>query len=135
MTAFTTIEIDEFKITGIAVRTTNENGQSQKDIGSLWGKFFSENIGGQIPDKETNDIYCIYTDYKSDFNGEYTTIIGCRVHSFDNLRDGFISKTIPASKYQVYKSTGELPLTLIFTDLKLKTRKMQKLKLMYQLNK
>ena len=34
----------EFHIIGIAIRTTNENGQSQKDIGELWQKFSGSNI-------------------------------------------------------------------------------------------
>lgn len=96
-----TVEIDEFKIIGIAIRTTNQNGQSQNDIGNLWGKFMGQNIMEQIPNKEANDVYCIYTDYETDFNGPYTTIIGCRVNLFGNIPEGFISKTILTTKYQV----------------------------------
>ncbi|HZV12359.1 MAG TPA: effector binding domain-containing protein, partial [Candidatus Kapabacteria bacterium] len=36
---FDLITLDEFNIIGISVRTTNQNGQSQKDIGELWEKF------------------------------------------------------------------------------------------------
>lgn len=45
---------------GIGVRTTNENGQSAKDIGALWNKFMSEGILDKIPNKIDNTIYSIY---------------------------------------------------------------------------
>jgi predicted transcriptional regulator YdeE len=109
MTKFTDIEIDEFKIVGIAVRTTNRNGQSQNDIGDLWGMFIEQNLIDQIPNKLTNDVYCVYTDYESDFNGPYTTIIGCKVNSIDEIPAKFIGRTIPKTKYQVYKSIGRFP--------------------------
>ncbi|MFK8301900.1 hypothetical protein ACI75Y_03225 [Capnocytophaga stomatis] len=32
----------EFKIIGIAVRTTNANGQATTDLGKLWGQFMSD---------------------------------------------------------------------------------------------
>jgi predicted transcriptional regulator YdeE len=57
----------------------------------------------------------VYTDYESDFNGPYTTIIGCKVSSLKDIPNGLIGKTIPDSKYQVYKSTGKLSISLAKT--------------------
>ena len=110
-----TIEINEFKVIGISVRTTNKNGQSQNDIGNLWDKFMGQNLIEQIANKNSNDIYCIYTNYDSDFNGLYTTILGCKVNSFDNIPQGFGSWTIPKTKYQVYQSAGKLPDSIVKT--------------------
>ncbi len=107
-----TIEIEEFNIIGITVRTTNANNQSYKDIGELFGKFMNHNISGKIPNKLTEDVYCIYTEYESDFNGPYTTIIGCKVSSLTGIPDGLTGRTIPGSKYLVYKSTGKLSISL-----------------------
>ena len=104
--------LDSFYVIGISVRTTNANGKSLKDIGELFGRFMSENLIQKISNKLNSDIYCIYTEYESDFNAPYTTLIGCRVSSIEDIPEGFISKIIPASKYQVYKSTGNLSETL-----------------------
>lgn len=71
--------IEKFSVIGISVRTTNENGQSAKDIEALWGKFWGEEIQNQIPNKINDDIYAVYTDYETDFNGPYTLIIGLTV--------------------------------------------------------
>jgi predicted transcriptional regulator YdeE len=107
-----TTELKEFKIIGISVRTSNTNNQALKDIGELFGKFMGQNISEMIPNKLTDDIYCVYTEYESDFKGPYTTIIGCKVSSLNDIPAGFIGRTIPESRYQVYKSTGKLSISL-----------------------
>ncbi len=115
MTKVMTLEIEEFKVIGISVSTINKNRQSQNDIGNLWDKFMGQNLIEQIPNKLTHEIYCIYTDYENDFNGRYTTIIGCKVNSFENIPNGLIALTIPTTKYQVYKSIGKLPECVVMT--------------------
>ena len=37
-------QIDSFKIIGISTETTKKNEASVKDLGKLWGRFYSENI-------------------------------------------------------------------------------------------
>lgn len=103
------ITLETFFIVGIAVRTTNKNGYSQEDIGNLWTRFISHDIRELIPNKLSYDIYCVYTDYESDFMGEYTTIIGCKVSSIENLHEGLIAKEIAASDYRLYCSQGKIP--------------------------
>jgi len=115
MANFISEGIDAFDIIGISVRTTNKDERSQKDIGELWARFMSEGVMEKIPGKESADIYCVYTDYETDFNGAYTTIIGCRVNTLEMIPEGMDGKTIPSSKYQVYKSSGEMPKALMET--------------------
>jgi predicted transcriptional regulator YdeE len=115
MANFISENIDAFDIIGISVRTTNKDARSQKDIGDLWSRFMSEGAMEKIPGKESADIYCVYTDYESDFNGAYTTIIGCRVNALEMIPEGMAGKTIPSSKYQVYLSSGEMPKALMET--------------------
>lgn len=102
------IKLDSFTIVGISVRTSNKDGRGMKDIGELFNRFFSEQIISLIPNKVSDEFYCMYTDYESDFTGEYTTILGCKVSSTDNIPEGLISKEVPASKYHIYEATGEV---------------------------
>ena len=97
-----------FKIIGISVRTSNEDGRAKKDIGTLFASFLSLLMPEQIPGRLSPDIYCIYTEYESDFNGPYTCIVGCRVDSLENIPDGFVGIYIAESAYRVYKSVGNL---------------------------
>lgn len=107
--------LGEFYIIGISVRTTNVNNKALKDIGDLFGNFIGQNLMLKIPNKMTEDIYCVYTEYESDYMGSYTTIIGCKVSSLAEIPSGFIGKTIPESKYKVYRSTGKLSVSLVKT--------------------
>ena len=99
----------ELLLAGITARTTNQNGQSQKDIGGLWQRFMAEGVMQQVEGRLSDDIYCVYTDYESDYMGYYTTLIGCKVSSFDNLPEYLTPLTIPAAKYQVYTLSGKFP--------------------------
>jgi len=98
---------DSFFIAGIAVRTTNQDGKANKDIGDLWTKFTSENIQAKIADKYSEDIYCVYTDYETDHTGWYTAVIGCRVT--DVGMDGMFAALVPSGRYRVYKPEGKFP--------------------------
>jgi predicted transcriptional regulator YdeE len=104
-----TIEQPAFFIAGIAVRTTNQNGQAVTDIGSLWTRFMTGGILQQIEGRITDDIYCVYTDYETDHTGSYTTLLGCKVHSVDNQPADFSKLTINAGKYNIYSLSGKFP--------------------------
>lgn len=107
--------IQRFNVIGISVRTTNEDGQSTKDIEALWGRFWSEEIPRQIPNNVNNDIYSVYTDYETDVNGPYTVIIGLPVSSLENIPKDFIGVTIEKDKYEKFVSKGKMPEAVLQT--------------------
>lgn len=96
-----------FKIVGISIRTNNQ--KAANDLGKLWSKFIGENTTKKIPNKISEDIYSIYTDYESDRNGDYTNIIGYRVDTLDNIANGLVGKEIPKSNYQQFAAKGKFP--------------------------
>jgi len=102
------VRIEPFKIIGIAVRTTNENGQAAKDIGELWNTFMTDGLVEKIPNKVDTAIYSIYTDYESDYTKPYTTILGCKVSSFKEIPEGMISKTIEGKSYAKCTVKGDI---------------------------
>src|SRR4051812_43331422 len=110
-----TTQLEAFHVIGIFVRTTNADNKSLRDIGNLFAEFMGTNISHKIPNKIGSEIYCVYTDYESDFNGPYTTIVGCKVSSLSDIPMGLTGKTIPSAKYQVYTSTGRLSVSLAKT--------------------
>lgn len=104
--------LDKFTVVGISVRTTNQNYQSQSDITKLWEIFFRNGYLQQLlPNKVSSDIYCIYTDYESDYTGEYTALLGYKVSSKNGIPTnlGLTIKEFTESKYYKYISEGELP--------------------------
>lgn len=100
--------IPSFNIIGISVRTTNENGQAAKDIPELWNKFMTESIAAQVPGRIGDEIYCIYTDYEKDHTKPYTTLLGCKAESLDNIPDGMTGKYFEEARYEKFTVTGNL---------------------------
>jgi predicted transcriptional regulator YdeE len=111
-----TQKINTFSIIGIAVRTTNENNQSGKDIPALWDKFMAESAIEKIPNKLDNTLYCIYTDYESDYTKPYTTILGCKVANADNIPEGMVGKNFDGGNYTKYTVKGNLMQGVVFNE-------------------
>lgn len=107
--------IQKFYVIGISIRTTNENGQSAKDIETLWDKFWGEEIQKRILNKVNDDIYAVYTEYETDFTGPYTVIIGLPVSSLENIPKGFVGITIEKTVYQKFVSKGKMPEAVLNT--------------------
>ncbi len=92
----------EKKIVGIKVRTNNK-----LEINSLEGKifpmvkqYFHQNIAASIPNRTyPGTTLCIYTNYESDYQGDYTYFIGEEVDSFEGVPTGLETLKIPAQKY------------------------------------
>jgi len=102
-----TTQIAPFHIIGISVRTTNENGQAAKDIGELWGKFMSERILEKIPNKISDSVFSIYTNYESDHTKPYDTILGCQVNSLDQIPQGMIGQSFEGGTFAQFISRGD----------------------------
>jgi predicted transcriptional regulator YdeE len=111
--------IKGFNIIGISVKTTNKDNQAAQDIGKLWQQFYEENLFEKIPNKLSDDIYSIYTDYKSDFTDEYTTIIGMQVKSLENIPAGLIGRQFPSDNFEKITAIGPMPKAIVdvWTDI------------------
>ncbi len=107
------IKIEPFKVIGISVRTTNENGQAANEIAELWGKFMSENILTKIPNKGDSVIYSLYTDYEGDHTKPYTAILGGKVENLDAIPNGMVGKSFNGGNYLKTTAKGDLMKGLI----------------------
>ena len=111
------LSIDHKKVTleskiivGIKVKTSNGAGKAEQDIPALWERFNKENIQAKIPNKASNLIYGVYTEYEGDHTKPYALIIGCEVTSVDqDLPEGLISHEIKAANYADVPVTGAFP--------------------------
>ncbi len=107
------VKIEPFKVIGISVRTTNENGRAVKEITGLWSRFINEKILEAIPNKIDNTIYSIYTDYESDHTKPYTAILGCKVENLNDIPDGMTGKSFDGGNYVKLSAKGDLMKGLI----------------------
>lgn len=107
--------IEPFKIVGISVRTSNTSGKAAEKLGALWGRFFEDQIGGKISGKVSEDIYAIYTDYESNYTGEYTCLIGYRVDSLVTIGEGLEARSFEGSEYSKFIAQGKMPEAVVST--------------------
>jgi predicted transcriptional regulator YdeE len=103
--------IEGFKLIGLQLgkKTTNENGQSGIDCGTLWQKFETENIAGKIPDTLGNEIYAVYFDYEGDYTKPFSYFIGCKVPSGAEAPNGMDSLLVPSDNYTKVTAKGKMP--------------------------
>lgn len=109
----TLTQLPEIRLIGITCRTSNMNemNPSTRKISSITQKYFYEHLSENIPNRKTpGTTYCIYTNYESDFTGDYTYFIGEEVNSFEEILDGFGRLTIPAQTYVKFTNgPGSMP--------------------------
>lgn len=103
----TVTELPEIKLLGILCRTNNtaEMNISSAKIAPTIQKYFRQAVGEAIPNrKNPGTTYCVYTDYESDFTGDYTYFIGEEVKFVGDSMEGFSSIIIPAQNYAKFTS-------------------------------
>lgn len=113
----TQIQLPEIKFVGIKVRTNNTrecNLQTAK-ISPCVERYFHLNLAEKIPSrKNPGTTLCAYSDYESDFTGEYTFYIGEEVISFGNIPEGFETHIIPPQTYAKFTTEpGPMPTVVI----------------------
>jgi predicted transcriptional regulator YdeE len=115
----TTDQLKEIKLIGVTTRTNNthlfESDPSTNKIAATVQKYFHNGLSEKIQNrKHPGKTLCVYTDYESDFTGDYTYFIGEEVTSFENVADDFETLTIPAQTYAKFTNQpGPMPAVCI----------------------
>lgn len=99
-------------VIGIEIRTSN--AEFQKTVPPLWQKFYQE-IASQIPNKKSEAVLAVYSEYEEDYTKPFNYLIGYEVSSLDSIPEGLVGKVIPAAKYAVVTADGPFPHGLINT--------------------
>lgn len=115
----TTTTLPEMKLVGISARTNNDNMFEMNPVNNIIAATVQKYFHGSLPEKIHNRkkpgvTYCVYTNYESDFTGDYTYFIGEEVDSFDNLPEGFETLIIPVQHYAKFTTdSGPMPAVCI----------------------
>lgn len=98
------------EVTGLTVRTSNasERDPATAALPGLWARFFAAAASGAgTPPAE---VFSVYAEYESDVNGEYTVVVG---REAGRSVSGERTIRIPAGRYVVFTSSGEMPAAVI----------------------
>jgi predicted transcriptional regulator YdeE len=103
--------LEVIHLLGIALpaKTTNENGQSMIDCGSLWQKFEQGDYTSKIPGKISDEILAVYYAYEGDHTKPFSYFIGCRVKQGTPAPEGLSPLIIPKGTYQKMIASGKMP--------------------------
>jgi predicted transcriptional regulator YdeE len=96
------VYIPAIKLIGLKVRTNNRNefNAETAQIGSTVAKYFQERWTDKILHRKNPGVtLCAYTEYESDYTGDYTYYIGEEVTSMSLLSEGLSELRIPAQQY------------------------------------
>jgi len=105
---------DAFDVIGIQVRTNNaKEATGDGAIPKQWQRLFAEGILNQIPEKIDQSITVVYSNYASDWNGDYDYTLGAKVKSGTKPPQGMASVTIPAGRYLEFESARGLGQTVV----------------------
>lgn len=107
--------LSSIKLVGITARANNDSIFKQdvtvNKVAETVYKYFHNAIAEKISNREKPGVtYCVYTDYESDYKGEYTYFIGEQVSSFEGIDNELSSLTIPAQSYIKFTNhAGPMP--------------------------
>jgi predicted transcriptional regulator YdeE len=95
-------------------RTSNADGHIIKDIPACWHDFLSQNMASKIPHRaKTPAMFAVYSEYETDWTGEYAYVMGSEVTKADKIPAGLAVVRIPAQTYVVFTAAGPMPDALL----------------------
>lgn len=103
---------------GITVRTNNANEMNPNtaQIYNTMKKFFIDVQSKILNKTNSGRVFSVYTNYDSDFNGDYTYFIGEEVTDLSNKDQELSTLIIPEQKYMKFTSNvGQIPDIVIDT--------------------
>jgi len=113
-----TLQANEIKLIGLKTRTSNNNESytaNEKIFDLVMNQYYGQASGDKIPNRQNPGIvFAAYTEYETDYNGEYTYFIGEEVTSLDTVPEGFSTLVVPCGNYTKFTTdSGPMPQIII----------------------
>jgi predicted transcriptional regulator YdeE len=89
-------------IVGLELRTSND--VAFETLPAHWQRFMSEGILERIPNRASDDMYAVYTNYENqgrNNSGVYSCVLGAPVTSLEDVPSDLIAVSFPAGTYQM----------------------------------
>lgn len=102
------VELQEKKVAGLRIRTSNADPKMNSSIGIAWQRFFEEGIYHSIPYKKNDKSIGLYTNYENGVDGAYDVMICCEVEDAASLPKDVQSEIITCGKYAKFVVRGHV---------------------------
>lgn len=106
------VHLESRRFVGISCRTKNadERDPATGKIGPLYNRFFAEEVGANVPEREDYDsLFGVYFDYESDHHGAYSLMVAVDSSPTGDIPEGLECVDAAAGEYLVFEEAGELP--------------------------
>ena len=113
MGAYTVVQKDLQIIVGVKCRTSNSPDAGPHDIPKHWQRFVAEDVCSKISNKASDDILALYFEYEGDYTKPYSFLLGCPVHSAENIPPSLVAVTVPGGSYAKFCAQGEYPQSVV----------------------
>ncbi|GET26063.1 GyrI-like domain-containing protein [Prolixibacter sp. NT017] len=99
------------RLIGLALpgKTTNDNGQSMVDCGSLWQRFEKEAVASRVPGKVNENVIAVYHQYDGDYTQAFSYFIGCPVEEGVPVPEEMDELVIPGGAFEKVTARGQMP--------------------------
>lgn len=108
-----TTTLPELKLLGLTCCTNNklEMDPTTAKIPLTLQNYFGTMCPDRIPYRKHPGVtYCVYTEYETDFTGDYTYFVGEEVPSLEAIPNGLVPLLLPAQKYVKFTTeSGTMP--------------------------
>lgn len=105
-----------FTVRGISAVISNAQGRAAEDINTLWQDFFTGQVGQRIPERSSDIIYAVYSDYAGDHTQPYRLTLGYVVGDDTvSTQGGLHTVRVESGDYASLRSRGAQPQSLIDT--------------------
>ena len=99
------IELDEFDVVGLQIKTSVEECQKDNKMPELWENFISR--ADEIKHRDGENFYGVsITESKSDCT--FKSLASVKVNSTEDIPEGMVLQKVPKAKYAVYTHKGTL---------------------------
>ena len=111
----TRVTLPALQLAGISTRTNNaenfEGSPPKHTIAATIQNYFGQSIPSQLHNRiHPGTTYCVYTEYESDWKGDYTYFIGEAISGFAEVQDPLKRIMIPEQTYMKFTSQcGPMP--------------------------
>lgn len=102
------IQLEEKKVAGLKIRTSNTDPQMGSKIGETWQRFYADGIEASLADRRNDTCIGLYTNYENGDAGAYDVVVGCEVEAESSQSKMVETETLAAGKYAKFIVHGDV---------------------------
>jgi len=102
------VQLEEKKVAGLKIRTSNTDPQMVEEIGAIWQRFYGDGVHASLTGKKNDKCIGLYSDYENGATGAYDVMVGCEVEAAVAQPELVETKIIAAGNYAKFIVKGDV---------------------------